>query len=154
MMLRIKRIKSKDLMIFCRQFSTLINAGVTVLVAVIILKDQQKGRPFSKALAGVITSLENGQSLSGSFALEGKAFPRLFVSMIEAGESGGRVDEVLKRLAEFYEKDHDLRERIKGALIYPALILGPPVSPWSSLSAGFCRPTPIFSSILARNCPS
>ena len=123
-MLSRKRIKSKDLMVFCRQFSTLINAGVTVLMAVIILKEQQKGRIFSKALHGVMESLENGQSLSGSFALEGKIFPRLFVSMIEAGESGGRLDEVLKRLAEFYEKDHDLRERIKGALIYPALILG------------------------------
>lgn len=123
-MLRPKKIKSKELMIFCRQFSTLINAGVTVLTAVKILGEQHKGRLFSKILGGVMGNLENGQSLSGSFALEGRAFPRLFVSMIEAGESGGRLDEVLKRLADFYEKDHDLRERIKTALIYPALILG------------------------------
>ncbi len=122
-MLKGRKVRSKDLMVFCRQFSTLITAGVTVLAALKILQTQHKGRRYFAALRGVVAGLENGRSLSHCFNDEAKAFPRLFVSMVEAGESGGKLDEVLQRLADFYEKDHDLRERMKTALIYPLLIL-------------------------------
>ncbi len=115
--------RSKDLMVFCRQFSTLMSAGVTVLAAVKILTGQNAGRPLAAPLRGVLQGLEGGRSLSHSFGREGRAFPPLFISMVEAGESGGRLEEVLQRLADYYEKDHDLRERLKSALIYPLLIL-------------------------------
>ena len=115
--------RSKDLMVFCRQFSTLMTAGVTVLAAVKILTEQNARRPLGLPLQGVLKGLENGRSLSHSFARDTRAFPLLFVSMVEAGESGGRLEEVLQRLADYYEKEHDLRERMKTALIYPAMIL-------------------------------
>ncbi len=118
-----KKVKAKELMIFCRQFATMVSAGLNVLTAIEIMHKQMKNRHVKEALSEVAIGLENGHSLSASFKSSGHKFPLLFVRMLEAGESSGRVVEVLDRLALYFEKEHDTREKVKTALAYPFFIL-------------------------------
>ncbi|WP_027719302.1 type II secretion system F family protein [Desulfovirgula thermocuniculi] len=118
------RVKLKELALFCRQLSTLVSSGVPLVGAMRILELQVEGRALREVVRGVVARLEEGRSLAESFGAYPQAFPELFVSMVEAGEVGGVLDEVLANLAVHFEREHELREKVKSALTYPSVVLG------------------------------
>ncbi len=119
----IGKVKQKHLTTFTRQLSTLQDAGLPLLRSLQILEQQQKPGLMKNVLQGVVEEVEGGSSLSESMAKYPKAFNRLYTKMVNAGEIGGVLDIILQRLAEFMEKSERLKRRIKGALIYPAVVV-------------------------------
>lgn len=117
-----KPVKREHFIMFLRQFSTLLRAGVTILDAVRILGLQVESKPFKKILATVNDDLRAGGSLSEALAKHPKAFEMLVVNMIRAGEISGTIDESLDRLAEHYEKAHATRQKVISALSYPVIV--------------------------------
>ena len=113
----------KRMTLFTRQLSTLQDAGLPLLRSLQILEQQQKPGKLKNILEGVCEDVESGNSLSDAFAKYPKAFDRLYVKMVKAGEIGGVLDVILQRLADFMEKGQRLRRRIKGALIYPTVVI-------------------------------
>ena len=120
---RVGRVGSKMLVQFTRQLSTLIDAGLPVLRSLRILEQQQKPGPMRLAIRLVADEVEEGTPLSEAMGRHPKAFDRLFVNMVRAGELGGVLDVVLKRLAEFLERMQALRRKVIGAMIYPAAVI-------------------------------
>src|ERR687892_1386446 len=118
-----KKIKPKSLQIFSRQFATMIDAGLSVVSALVVLEEQTD----DKYLAGVISELradvEGGLLLSQAMGRHPKVFSRLYVSMVEAGEAAGILDVVLDRVAFQIEKETQIKRRVKGAMIYPTMVL-------------------------------
>lgn len=114
--------KVKDLVVFTRQFSTMVDAGVPILRSLTILKDQAESPGFKKILEQVTADVQGGTSLSDAMAKHPKAFSPIYVNMVRAGEAGGILDEVLNRLAFQQEKDAALKGKIKAAMVYPAVI--------------------------------
>ncbi|HKI92872.1 MAG TPA: type II secretion system F family protein, partial [Gaiellaceae bacterium] len=116
-------VKAKSLQVFSRQFATMIDAGLSVVSALVILEEQTN----EAALAAIVTELrqdvEGGLLLSEAMARHPKVFSRLYVSMVEAGEAAGILDIVLDRVAFQIEKQEQIRRRVKGAMIYPTLVL-------------------------------
>jgi type IV pilus assembly protein PilC len=121
--LRPGHVKLKDLAIFSRQFSTMVNSGLPILKALSILADQTESTALAKVVADVRLSVERGESLSASMAKHPKAFNNLYVSMVRSGETGGVLDSVLLRLADTIEGEVELRQRIKSAMTYPVVVL-------------------------------
>ncbi|MAE65486.1 MAG: pilus assembly protein PilC [Phycisphaeraceae bacterium] len=116
-------VSQKVLTTFTRQLSTLQDAGLPILRSLQILEQQQKPGLFKNILDGVHDSVSSGTTLSDAMAAHPKAFNKLYCKMITAGEVGGVLDLILKRLAEFMEKAARLRRRIIGAMIYPAVVI-------------------------------
>lgn len=116
------KVKPKDLVIFTRQFSTMVGAGVPMLRALTILKEQSESPALKKALEGVVADVQGGTNLSGALAKHPSAFSDIYVNMVRAGEAGGILDEVLNRLAFQQEKDSALRGKIRAAMVYPSVI--------------------------------
>ena len=116
------KVKTKDLVIFTRQLSTLVNAGVPIVRSLSTLQTQTQSTALKKQLEGVVKAVEAGAPLGESLARYPKTFSSIYVNMVKAGEEGGILDEVLKRLAAQQEKDAAIRGKIKGALTYPAVI--------------------------------
>jgi type IV pilus assembly protein PilC len=116
-------VSSKQLCTFTRQFSTLQDAGLPVLRSLRILEHQLKPGVLKNALIDVVDDVESGSTLSEAFAKHPKCFDRLYVNMVKAGEAGGALEIILKRLAEFKEKAQSLKRRITGAMIYPIVVL-------------------------------
>ncbi len=117
------RLKAKDLMVFTRQLATLIEAGLPLLRGLRILLQQEKSPQLRKALNGMGEAVESGSTFSEALGQFPKCFDDLFVNMVKAGEAGGLLDTVLNRLAEFMEKAERIRRKIKGAMIYPIVVL-------------------------------
>jgi type IV pilus assembly protein PilC len=117
-----KSVKSKDLVIFTRQFATMINAGVPILRALTTMKEQSESAPMKVALDQVITDVQGGSSLSDSFAKHPGVFSDTYVNMVRAGEAGGILDQILNRLALQVEKDSAIKNKFKGAMIYPMVV--------------------------------
>jgi type IV pilus assembly protein PilC len=117
------KVKAKQLTLFTRQLSTLQDAGLPLLRSVQILESQQKPGKMKSVLTGVAEEVEGGNSLSESMAKYPKAFDHLYVKMVNAGEIGGVLDLILQRLAEFMEKSQRLKRKIKGALVYPIVVV-------------------------------
>jgi type IV pilus assembly protein PilC len=117
------RVKAKQLTLFTRQLSTLQDAGLPLLRSLQILESQAKPGGLKNTLITVCEEVEGGTSLSDSMAKCPKAFDRLYVKMVAAGEIGGVLDIILQRLAEFMEKSQRLKRRIKGAMVYPAVVI-------------------------------
>ncbi|HXH26898.1 MAG TPA: type II secretion system F family protein [Candidatus Acidoferrum sp.] len=115
-------IKTKDLVIFTRQFSTMINAGVPILRGLSILKEQSESALLRQTLEAISASVEGGSSLSEALAKHPKVFSSIYVNMVRAGEAGGILDKVLDRLAFQQEKDASLKNKIRAAMIYPIVI--------------------------------
>jgi type IV pilus assembly protein PilC len=109
---------------FSRQMSTLQDAGLPILRSLQILAEQQKPGPFKNVLEQIAVDVEGGSSLSEAMTKHPKAFDRLYVKMISAGEVGGVLDIIMQRLADFMEKAQALKKRIIGAMIYPAAVIG------------------------------
>jgi type IV pilus assembly protein PilC len=116
-------IGPKHLTLFTRQLSTLQDAGLPLLRSLQILESQQKPGLLKNILQGVCEEVEGGSSLSEAMAKYPKAFDRLFVKMVNAGEIGGVLDIILQRLAEFMEKSQRLKRKIKGAMVYPVVVM-------------------------------
>ncbi|MCG7336987.1 type II secretion system F family protein [Sporosarcina sp. ACRSM] len=117
-----KPVKRDQFIMFLRQFSTLLRAGVTILDAIRILSLQVESKPFKRILVTVHDDLRGGGSLSEALAKHPKAFEPLVVNLIRAGEMSGTIDDSLDRLAEHYEKAHLLRQKVVSALSYPIIV--------------------------------
>src|SRR5436305_1403708 len=113
----------KTLVTFTRQFSTLQDAGLPVLRSLKILEHQMKPGVLKNALIDVVEDVESGLTLSEAFGKHPKCFDRLYVNMVKAGEAGGALEIILKRLADFKEKAQSLKRRITGAMVYPAVVI-------------------------------
>ena len=116
-------VSNKQLCVFTRQLSTLQDAGLPLLRSLDVLEEQQKPGTLKKTLRNMTDSVAGGSSLSDSMAENPKAFDRLYVKMVAAGEMGGVLDVILQRLAEFLEKAEKLKAKIKSAMIYPTVVL-------------------------------
>lgn len=116
-------VSAKELAVFTRQFSVMIDAGLPLVQCLEILGSQQDNRTFQKALSGVRSDVESGATLANAMRHHPKVFNDLYVNMIEAGEAGGILDNILQRLASYIEKDVKLKAAVKSAMIYPTSVL-------------------------------
>jgi len=119
----IGRVGTKALCTFTRQLSTLQDAGLPILRSLKILENQMKPGVLKNALIDVVEDIEGGSSLSEAFSKHPKAFDRLYVNMVKAGEAGGVLEVILQRLAEFKEKAQSLKRKVVGAMIYPVVVI-------------------------------
>ncbi|MDD4879627.1 MAG: type II secretion system F family protein [Candidatus Omnitrophica bacterium] len=117
------RVGTRDMAVFTQQFSDLLGSGLTLINALGILSDQLENRSLKSALQDVMIQVKDGASLSSAFARHPRIFSDFFVSMISAGEVGGVLEKILKRLSEHYEKEEDVKTKIQAAMAYPALVL-------------------------------
>ena len=118
-----KKIKPKSLQIFSRQFATMIDAGLSVVSALVILEQQTEDKYLSAVLSELRADVEGGLLLSQAMARHSKVFNRLYIAMVEAGEAAGILDQVLDRVAFQIEKETQIKRRVKGAMIYPTMVL-------------------------------
>ena len=118
-----KRIKTKDRIIFTRQLSTLIGAGLPLTASLRTVTDQTQSKGMKEIAEEIITAVESGKSLYEAFSEHPKVFNGVYLALIQAGETSGTLDLALKRLADQDEKDASMMSKIKGALVYPAIIL-------------------------------
>jgi type IV pilus assembly protein PilC len=116
------RVKLKDVAVWSRQFATMINAGLSLLRALYILADQTENKALAEISNQIRIDVEKGSSLSNALSKHPKAFNRLFISMVKAGEIGGVLDSVLLRLADTIEKQVELRRKVKSAMTYPTVV--------------------------------
>jgi type IV pilus assembly protein PilC len=116
------RIKLKEVAVFSRQFATMINSGLSLLRSLYILAEQTESKALATVVNQVRIDVETGSSLSQALSKHPKAFNRLYVSMVRAGEVGGALDSVLMRLADTIEKQVELRRKVKSAMTYPTVV--------------------------------
>jgi type IV pilus assembly protein PilC len=116
------KIKDKDIVVFTRQFSTMINAGLPLVQALEILSTQVENKAFGKIIGQVKTDVESGLTYADSLKKHPKIFTELYANMVAAGEAGGILDTILNRLAAYIEKAMKLKKKVKGAMVYPAVI--------------------------------
>ncbi len=117
------KVKEKDVIIFSRQFSTMIDAGLPLLQCLDILQSQQENPTFKKTLKKIKESVESGETFADSLKKFPKVFNELFINMVAAGEAGGILDVILQRLSAYMEKMAKLKSQVKGAMTYPAITL-------------------------------
>jgi len=115
-------VKTKDVVIFTRQFATMINSGLPLVQSLDILAEQTENDNLRKTIQEVLYDVESGHTLADAMGKHDKIFSELFVNMVAAGEAGGILDTILLRLATFLEKNDALVRKIKGAMVYPAVI--------------------------------
>ncbi|RKD23887.1 hypothetical protein BEP19_05525 [Ammoniphilus oxalaticus] len=115
-------VKQRDFVVFCRQFATLLRAGVGIAEALQILVQQTDSKVLKKALEIVLEDVRSGSSLSVACQQQRKVFPVIFVSMARAGETSGSLDDMLDKLAGYFEKEHNVKGKIKSALFYPIAV--------------------------------
>ena len=116
------RIKTDDLVVFSRQLATMVEAGVPLVQSLSILGEQAENGKLHKIVSTIRDDVEGGKSLSEALENHKKVFSNLFISMVKAGESSGRLEEILDRLASYIEKTSALQKKIKSALVYPAVV--------------------------------
>ncbi len=116
-------VTTKELAVFTRQFSVMIDAGLPLVQCLEILANQQENKSFEKVLSGVRASVESGSNLSSAMKQYEKIFDPLYYNMVDAGETGGILDTILQRLATYIEKNVKLKRAVKSALIYPISVL-------------------------------
>jgi type IV pilus assembly protein PilC len=116
-------VKAKDLAVFTRQFSVMIDAGLPLVQCLEILAGQQENKIFQKVLTSTRGSVEGGTTLSAAMRVHEKVFDPLYVNLVEAGETGGILDTILQRLASYIEKNVKLKRAVRSALVYPVAVL-------------------------------
>lgn len=114
-----KKIKKKDLAVFCRQFYTMLNAGIGIVKCIDILGKQSENKTLVKSLGSLHEDVQKGFTLSEGMKKHPKVFPSLLINMVEAGEISGNVDTIMETMAVHFEKENKLENKIKSALIYP-----------------------------------
>src|SRR6266404_7697650 len=117
------RVKTRDIVIFTRQFATMINAGLPLVQSLNILAAQTENKTLAEVTRAVVYDVESGNTLADAFSKHPEAFSALYVNMVAAGEAGGILDTILLRLATFLEKNDALVRKVKGAMIYPGVIM-------------------------------
>jgi type IV pilus assembly protein PilC len=122
------RIKTRDIVIFTRQFATMINAGLPLVQSLSILAQQTENKALAEVTRQVVYDVEAGNTLADAFRKHPRAFTDLYVNMVAAGEAGGILDTILLRLATFLEKNDALVRKVKGAMVYPGVIITVAVS--------------------------
>jgi len=118
-----QRIKTRDIVIFTRQFATMINAGLPLVQSLTILAQQTDNKALAEVTRAVVYDVESGNTLADAFSKHPRAFSDLYVNMVAAGEAGGILDTILLRLATFLEKNDALMRKVKGAMVYPGVIM-------------------------------
>lgn len=116
------KVKTEDFVIYCRQFATLIRAGITIVEATNILAEQTESKVLQKTLREVQSDIRGGMPFSDSIERHPNVFPSLFVNMIRAGEMTGSLDDTLDRMASYFEKQHTLQKKVKSTLSYPLIL--------------------------------
>src|SRR5258708_26093939 len=116
-------VDSKELAVFTRQFSVMIDAGLPLVQCLEILAGQQENKVFQKVLTGTRAAVEGGSTLSASMRQFDKVFDALYVNLVEAGETGGILDTILQRLSSYIEKNVKLKRAVRSALVYPIAVL-------------------------------
>ncbi len=119
-----KKVKNRDLVIFTRQLSTMISAGVPLTRAMNTLQEQTESKNFKEALTMIMKEIEGGQPLGDTLAKHPRIFSDVYVNMVRAGEAGGILDDILKRLASQVEQDSSIKKKIKSAMTYPVVLIG------------------------------
>jgi type IV pilus assembly protein PilC len=141
-----KKVKPKSLQVFSRQFATMIEAGLNVVAALVILEEQTDDKYLCEVIGELRADIEGGLLLSEAMARHPKVFTRLYIAMVEAGEAAGILDTVLDRVALQIEKDTAIKRRVKGAMIYPTVVL---CFAFLVLTAMLLFVVPIFDKIFA-----
>ncbi len=118
------KISEQEIVIFTRQFATMIDAGLPLVQCLDILARQTENKEFAKVIGQVKTDVESGDSFADALRKHPKVYSDFYVNMVEAGEAGGILDTILARLAAYMEKAAALKSQVKGAMIYPAVIIG------------------------------
>jgi len=118
-----KKVETKDIVIFTRQFATMIDSGLPLVQCLDILSSQQENKTFKDVLLKVKENVESGSTFADSLGRHPKVFDQLYVNLVAAGEVGGILDTILNRLAAYIEKSMKLKKQIKGAMVYPATIM-------------------------------
>ncbi|KXH87312.1 type II secretion system F family protein [Sporosarcina sp. HYO08] len=116
------RVKNEDFVVYCRQFATLIRAGIPLVESTKILAEQTPSKALKQALYTVEEDVRSGTAFSTAAGKISKVFPPMFVNMVRAGEATGNLEETLDRLAFYYEKQHTLKKKIQSTMIYPAVL--------------------------------
>ena len=116
-------VKTKDVVVFTRQLSTMIDAGLPLVQGLDALASQQENKTFRKILYEIKQDVESGSTFADALKKHPKVFDRLYCNMVQAGEMGGSLDQVMARLATYMEKAEALKRRVKGAMMYPAIVL-------------------------------
>lgn len=118
-----KKVKLQNMVIFSRQFATMIDAGVAIVRCLDILEGQTKDQGLKPVIAACKKDVKGGLSLTDAFSKHPNVFSRLYVNMVKAAETGGILDKILDRLSTFLEKEQEIRSKIKSAMIYPIMVL-------------------------------
>ena len=118
----LKKVSLKDISIFCRQFSVITSAGISILKAVEIVKEQTENPKLKKILSAVNQEIQKGKTFSVALR-EHKEIPNMLVNMVEVGETSGSLDKMMETLASYYEKEYKQQQKIKQATTYPKLIV-------------------------------
>jgi type IV pilus assembly protein PilC len=113
-------VRLRDLSVFTRQFYTLLNAGIPIVLALDMLEKQTENRTLRKAIASTQIMVQKGEKLSDAMRNQGKIFPPILVNMVDAGEASGSLEVALERMAVHFEKEAKLRALIRKAMVYPA----------------------------------
>ncbi|WP_438445772.1 type II secretion system F family protein [Gorillibacterium sp. sgz5001074] len=116
------RIKTQHFTVFCRQLSSLYKAGINMVDAVRTLSEQTESKPFKKILGEIAEEMQRGNQFSAAASRYPTIFSTIFINMVRAGEASGNLDEMLHRLAIFYEKEYYTREKVKSAMVYPIIM--------------------------------
>ena len=117
-----KKVKSKDLAVFCKQFSAVIRAGVTIISALELMGDQIENKTLQRAVMDAKTYVEKGGTLADALRVNSEVYPPIMINMVAAGELSGNLEVCLDRLTEHFEKDNALSAKIKGAMTYPIVV--------------------------------
>ena len=119
----VKKVETKEVVIFTRQFATMIDSGLPLVHCLDILSSQQENKTFKEVLFRVKESVESGSTFADALSKHPKVFDQLYVNLVSAGEVGGILDTILNRLAAYIEKAMKLKKQIKGAMVYPATVM-------------------------------
>jgi len=119
----LEKVKKKDLAVFCRQFYTMLNAGVCIVKCLDVLEKQCENKLLKKALSEVYDNVRKGMTLSEAMRNNEKIFPNILINMAEAGEMSGSLDVIMERMAFHYEKENKIENKIKGAMVYPVILI-------------------------------
>ncbi|HZK00790.1 MAG TPA: type II secretion system F family protein, partial [Tissierellaceae bacterium] len=117
------KVKKKDLAVFCRQFYTMINAGLGIVKCLDILEVQTENKTLKKSIGSLYEDVQKGFTLSEAMHKHKAVFPDILISMVEAGEVSGNLDTIMERMAVHFEKENRLESKVKGALIYPMALI-------------------------------
>ncbi len=122
MEITLRRVKKKDIAVFCRQFHTMLHAGVSVVKSLDILERQTENKLLKMAVANVHDNVQKGMTLSEALRENPKVFPSILINMVEAGETSGSLDTIMERMSIHFEKEFKIENKIKGAMIYPIML--------------------------------